>query len=154
MVSPWISLSFTNFPSCFLSGTMLHFHTEMQALHSLNKQPLFSIRKKPLLIQQLATFPKLKPPMSLSDSYQQPHILCLHSPRHLDMQTLSLFLLHYITCQLALSYPIIPSQLLLEKIQEKCQLTFTKAHLQWSHFLHCTHKSELSLTLNSQIPHC
>ena len=45
LLSPWISLSFIEFPSLILSGTMIHFHAELVALHSSCKQLLSALEE-------------------------------------------------------------------------------------------------------------
>ena len=40
LLSPWIFMSFVRFPSNFLSGTMLHFHAMLLALHISHEKPL------------------------------------------------------------------------------------------------------------------
>ena len=44
-LSLWISPSFAKFPPRFHSGTMLHFHTALQALHSSYKLPLSALEE-------------------------------------------------------------------------------------------------------------
>ena len=82
---------FVYFPSRIISGIMLRIHTELLAMQSSGRQPLPA-----LSMQQPTTFPSLNPSTSCSGS-QQPHILHLCSPCHLDMYTLLLFSHHYIT---------------------------------------------------------
>ena len=65
LFSPWISLTYVKFPSHFLSGTMLHFHAVLLALHnSYKQQPIRFCRKS--AIQQHTTLPRPNPPTSCS----------------------------------------------------------------------------------------
>ena len=75
LLSPWIFLSFIIFPSLFLSGSMLHFHAVLLALHITYEQPLSAF-----------DLPYINSPHSLSLTHrilfwlsQHPYVLHLQS---------------------------------------------------------------------------
>ena len=70
------SLSFVTLPSHFLSGTLLHFHKELLALHRSWEQPLSALEK----VTSNTTLPKLNPPSSCSGSHSSfTPTTCTHS---------------------------------------------------------------------------
>ena len=107
LLSPCISMSFVIFQSHFLSGTMLHFHTLLLALHSFCKQSLSGLKE--------ISCSNLTPSLNLTHLHLvvQPHHpsppLTL-SPRYLNCLTVSTSSHSFSFCSTAC--PIFPSYFL------------------------------------------
>ena len=99
LLYPCISLSFMKFSSIFPSGTMLHFHTELLALHSCSKQPCLALKEIFCIfcihpVTQICEFPYCFHFVTTSLPAPLPLRYSLHNSRTVSTLSQLLFLLH------------------------------------------------------------